>query len=160
LSIETSSPANILINGPAARLGDLGLAKVLMMDDDFENVDDVASYVAMPRFFRTPELVSIARGEKADLTTASDIYQLGSVLYRCLTNFNPQRPPKEIFTEDIELDVRPISGVGGHRLDTLLEQMLDNVPSKRPAASEVLNSLNIIHNEICTADLDATGMMR
>jgi eukaryotic-like serine/threonine-protein kinase len=133
---------------------------VLMMEDDLENVVDVASYVAMPRFFRTPELVAIARGDKVDLTTASDIYQLGSVLYRCVTNFNPQRPPKETFTEDIELDVRPIPGVGGHRLDALLEQMLDNVPSKRPAAPEVLNSLNIIHNEICTADLDATGMMR
>jgi eukaryotic-like serine/threonine-protein kinase len=73
-------PANILVNGPRARLGDLGLAKVAMEGGN-DNAQDVAAYVAMPRFYRTPELVRIANGENAILTAASDIYQLGLVLY-------------------------------------------------------------------------------
>ncbi len=42
-------PANVLINGPKARLGDLGLAKVSMEGGD-DKTQDVAAYVAMPRF--------------------------------------------------------------------------------------------------------------
>ena len=96
-------PANILVGGQVARLGDLGLAKVLMGDGD-ESFEDVASYIAMPRFYRTPELVRIARGENIRLTVASDIYQLGLVLYRSLTGFNPQKATTNgDVREDIEL---------------------------------------------------------
>src|SRR5690606_17791934 len=54
-------PANILIHGQSARLGDLGLAKVLMGDDEKGDAEEVAAYAAMPYFHRTPELVAIAR---------------------------------------------------------------------------------------------------
>jgi serine/threonine protein kinase len=85
-------PANILVSGQIARLGDLGLAKVLM-GEATEIREDVATYIAMPQFYRTPELVRFARGEKLELTPASDIYQLGLVLYRSITGYNPNSPP-------------------------------------------------------------------
>jgi len=152
-------PANILINGPRARLGDLGLAKVSMEGGD-DNAQDVAGYVAMPRFYRTPELVRIAAGENVALTPASDIYQLGSVLYRSITGFNPQKPFQKIFTEPIELDVRPILGAAGGRLDALLGRMLSENPDTRPTAAIVLARLNEAHRDVCGADLEATGIMR
>jgi eukaryotic-like serine/threonine-protein kinase len=152
-------PANILVDGHVARLGDLGLAKVLMGDEE-ESVEDVASYIAMPRFYRTPELVRIARGEKINLTVASDIYQLGLVLYRSVTGFNPQKSTSGDIREDIELDVRSISGAGGTRLTRLIPRMLRDEPTERPVAFDLLSELGMIHKEICQADRDATGMMR
>lgn len=153
-------PANILVSGHDARLGDLGLARVLMGDDNHEKSGDVAAYMAMPWFYRTPELVRIARGEKVKLTVASDIYQLGLVLYRSVTGFNPQIPPEKDVREDIELDVRPIQGICGNRLDLLVGSMLKEAPEERPDARELLARLGVIHKEICEADFNATGMMR
>jgi len=152
-------PANILVNGLTARLGDLGLAKVLMEDGD-DKTEDVAAYIAMPRFYRTPELVRIAHGEKINLTPASDIYQIGLVLYRCITGFNPQKPFRNTFNEPIELDTRAIQGAGGQRLDELLGKMLNEDPTQRPSAPDVLWQLNQIHKEICEADFNATGIAR
>lgn len=150
-------PANILVSGQGARLGDLGLAKVLM--GETENVKDIIDYLAMPMFYRTPELVQLARGEKAHLTVASDIYQLGLVLYRSLTGFNPQKRPRDV-RDNIELDVRPVEGAAGNRLDQLIERMLEEKPTDRPKSTELLNELGIIHKEVCEADLHATGMLR
>jgi serine/threonine-protein kinase len=152
-------PANILVHGQSARLGDLGLAKVLMADGGKEEADEVAAYAAMPFFHRTPELVAIARGEQVDLSPASDIYQLGLVLYRSLTGFNPQKRPQEV-TDDIILDIRKLAGAAGPRLESLIEGMLKSNPTERPSAKQVLQQLNIIHSEVCDADLAATGMMR
>ena len=150
-------PANILVDGHSARLGDLGLAKVLMGEDS-ELTEEVKAYVAMPSFYRTPELVQIARGEEVSLTPASDVYQLGLVLYRAITGFNPQKPPANGIANSIEMDVRPIAGAA--RLDGLFQTVFQNEPARRPTASQLLQKLNQIHTDICAADLAATGMMR
>jgi serine/threonine-protein kinase len=152
-------PANILVFGQSARLGDLGLAKVLMNSDEIENTDEVAAYVAMPYFHRTPELVAIARNEGSKLTPASDIYQLGLVLYRALTGFNPQKQPINAATDEIQLDIRTIPGACGHSLNSLVNSMLMTDPARRPSAPQVLQQLGLIHKEICTAHLETTGMM-
>jgi serine/threonine protein kinase len=156
-------PGNILVNGPTARLGDLGLAKVLMepgAGSEEEGIGEIAAYVAMPRFYRTPELVSIARGEETQLTTASDIYQLGLVLYQSLTGYNPQKPaPREDPWGKIQLDLREIKGARADELNSLIARMLKDTPAERPTALDVLDRLNIIHREICQANLDATGVM-
>ena len=153
-------PANILVSGHDARLGDLGLARVLMTENQEENSDEVANYIAMPWFYRTPELVKIARNEKINLTVASDIYQLGLVLYRSVTGFNPLVPPKKDIREEIELDIRPILGASWARLDQLIGAMLRLAPEERPTALEVLGRLGQIHKELCEADFNATGVMR
>lgn len=152
-------PANILVNGYMARLGDLGLAKVLMGNTERDG-EDVTKYIAMPKFYRTPELVKIAQGENVTLTVASDIYQLGLVLYRCLTGFNPQQPHKTDSCEPIELDVRDIAGCAGEKLDRLIKGMLRDDPAQRFTARDVLRELSVIHEEVCKADCHATGVTR
>ena len=152
-------PANILVDGHAAKLGDLGLAKVLMGEDN-ELSEEFNAYAAMPFFYRTPELVRIARGEKISLTPASDIFQLGLVLYRAITGFNPQKPPANGIADDIEMDVRPVVGAANTRLDALFRQVLHADPARRPNAGQLLQRLNQIHSDVCAADLAATGMMR
>ncbi|UWR10611.1 serine/threonine-protein kinase [Sulfitobacter mediterraneus] len=152
-------PANILVHGQSARLGDLGLAKVLMAHEDEEDPEEVAAYAAMPFFYRTPELVNIARGVSVELTPASDIYQLGLVLYRSLTGYNPQIRPANV-TDEIVLDIRKIEGVSSGLLDPLIEAMLANDSADRPSATQVMQRLNQVHSAVCTADLQATGIMR
>lgn len=151
-------PENILVGEQGARLGDLGLAKTLMGEGE-EAEEDVAAYIAMPRFYRTPELVRIARGEDVILTVASDIYQLGTVLYRAVTGFNPQQIPRDV-REDIALDVRPIPGIGGHHLGLLVGRMLESDPARRPTSTEVVTELGRCHGLICEADANVTGMFR
>ena len=71
-------PGNILISGETARLADFGLAKSLeeATADEPKAVKDELAYAAMPKFYRTPELIRRARGDSTALTPASDIYQL------------------------------------------------------------------------------------
>lgn len=152
-------PANILISGPTALLGDLGLAKVIMGDAG-EHIEDVRGYVAMPRFYRTPELIAFASDGRTRITPASDIYQPGLVLYRVLTGYSAQKqPPTENPLSPIELDVRQIEGVSGQSLTDILGRMLANDPAERPSAGEVLSELHRIHVEVCRAHFHATGMM-
>jgi len=153
-------PSNILVNEHNARLGDLGLARVLMGDGNDEKQEDVVNHMAMPWHYRTPELVRIACGEKIKLTVASDIYQLGLVLYRSLTGYNPQKAPLKDVREEIRLGIRPIQGICYNRINLLLDQMLKEVPEERPTAQEVLRELAIVHREICQADFTVTGIMR
>src|ERR1700731_654272 len=124
-------PANILVSEYDARLGDLGLAHVLMGSEN-ESSEDVAAYIAMPRFYRTPELVRIARAENVKL------YQLGLVLYRAMAGFNPQLPPEKDVREDIKLNVRPIQGIASFHLNHLIGWMLKEAPEERPLATDVL----------------------
>lgn len=123
-----------------------------------EDISELASYIAMPRFYRTPELVAIARGEKIRLTTASDIYQIGLVLYEILTGFNPQKPPVADHLEPIQLDVRRLYGIAAGRLETLVRSMLKDQADARPNAHEVLGRLNQCHEEVCEATFRATGV--
>jgi len=152
-------PANILVDGYSAKLGDLGLAKVLMGDENGLS-EEFTAYAAMPFYYRTPELVRIARGEKISLSPASDVYQLGLVLYRGITGFNPQKPPRHGISDDIEMDVRPVTGAAGEHLDRLFQQVFEDDPERRPTAAQLLQTLNRIHSDVCAADLAATGMMR
>ncbi|ADE85160.1 serine/threonine-protein kinase [Rhodobacter capsulatus] len=152
-------PANILVDGHSAKLGDLGLAKVLLGEHD-EMTEEFNAYAAMPYFYRTPELVEIARGKNIALSPASDVYQLGLVLYRCVTGFNPQKPPVSNIKEEIELDVRPVIGAASELLNELFGWIFQSDPTKRPNTLQLLQRLNQIHTEVCAADLAATGVMR
>ena len=152
-------PANILVDEHSARLGDLGLAKVLMGEDN-EFTAEFREYAAMPYYYRTPELVQIASGTSVSITPASDIYQLGLVLYRAITGFNPQKPPASGISDAIQMDVRPVLGAGSNRLNVLFENIFEEDPSQRPTALQLLQTLNAIHTTICKADLSATGIMR
>lgn len=154
-------PANILVIGGTAKLGDLGLAKELSdkapeSDQERDGEEVLRPYVAMPRFYRTPELVALARGESVDVTGKSDVFQFGCVFYQTLTGFNPQIGTEDI-KADVQLDIRQIRGDQGERLHDLVASMLQLDPSKRPDASSVLEEMVRIHRDHSAAITALTG---
>ncbi len=176
-------PENILISPAGVKLADFGLAKVLSdmssapsgspagetavtpapsepSEDDSDN-DDLTQWPGMPRAYRTPEQIARARARKKgtalpDVTSAADIYQLGTVGYEMLTGFNPQQSAKDIL-DDIELDLRPLRGSQAVLLDRLLADMLKQNAAERPSAADCLQRLNRIHKDLCETLCDATG---
>jgi serine/threonine protein kinase len=152
-------PENILISDMGAKLADFGLVKVLDdLGDGAEEVDaiDGTQWPGMPWRYRTPELVQRANDGVTAITTASDIFQFGTVFYELLTGFNPQKRPASV-TEPIELNVRNIRGTHGPRLDVLLGGMLAHAPDQRPTALQCLRRLNLVHRAYCGELLELTG---
>jgi eukaryotic-like serine/threonine-protein kinase len=79
-------PGNILVtNDRVVKLLDFGIAKVLDADS---SVQALTSLHAMTPEYSSPEQI---RGEP--ITTATDIYSLGVILYRLLTGRSPYRSP-------------------------------------------------------------------
>ena len=83
-------PSNIFIKDNTAILGDFGLIKDLS-DTSVDDAEDIKGYIAMPKAYRTPELVAYAKSESL-ISKESDIFQLGLVLCELFTGKNPLRP--------------------------------------------------------------------
>jgi serine/threonine protein kinase len=79
-------PGNILIDATGApKLLDFGMAKILCPDPDTGRTESVAG-----RFF-TPDYSSPEQVSGARITTASDVYSLGAILYELLSGVKPHR---------------------------------------------------------------------
>ena len=129
-------PSNIFISNNNAVLGDFGLIKKIGTDstdalsDDIDLVNATVlsklnGYVAMAKYYRTPELVNYAN-RVAPLYLESDIFQLGLVLAELFTGKNPLLPAEDLHSP-IELNkIDYISAPHhGNTIRTTLMQMLN-----------------------------------
>ena len=105
-------PSNVLVGeGGEIKLLDFGIAKLLS-----EEPDAVADNTAVPGRLMTPEYASPEQREGKRVTTASDIYQLGILLYQLLTGQRPRagasgpvlpiRRPSRVVRQDASVQKR------------------------------------------------------
>ena len=123
-------PQNVFVKGGACVLGDFGLMKRLAAIDDESREDIFKRSVGpgMPFSYRTPDQVAYARNE-AELTVASDVFQLGLVAAELFTGRNPEkRAAHDDFLSDVELEpLRFVPGSSGGIIAGLIRRMLRRI---------------------------------
>ncbi|MBO0939309.1 serine/threonine-protein kinase [Fibrella sp. HMF5335] len=151
-------PQNIFINNTRAILGDFGLIKhvgdegIVQDDVDYMNESsaiggsELQGYVAMPFFYRTPELVAYANRE-TNLTTASDIFQLGLVIAEMFCGKNPLQRANNIKDPVVLNPIGKINGKFGARIVRILEGMLKYNPTERPSVSKLLDDFTGLYGD-------------
>ncbi|MGI8787429.1 MAG: protein kinase domain-containing protein [Pyrinomonadaceae bacterium] len=102
-------PSNILVNEDGVpKLLDFGISKILSTEFEQLNVATVTKMGAMTPSYASPEQL-----QNKSVTTATDIYSLGVVLYELLSGHRPfetkEDDLKEIYKAVIEIDPPPPS---------------------------------------------------
>ena len=95
-------PQNIFVDNLTVYIGDFGLLKKVDIVAQEDDRMDFEGYFAMPKYYRTPELVAYAKRE-GNLDLRSDIFQLGLVIAQMFTGRNPLKT-NENSLSDIELE--------------------------------------------------------
>jgi serine/threonine protein kinase len=134
-------PSNILVTREAQiRLLDFGIAKLL--------TDDQTGLTELTRVGNQPLTPGYASPEQISgdiVTTASDVYSLGVLLYQLLSGNRPYRlksdTRRELEQAILEADVAPPSQVAGARalrgdLDTIVLKALQKQPLMRYASAD------------------------
>jgi eukaryotic-like serine/threonine-protein kinase len=125
-------PSNILVTKDGSpKLLDFGIAKILTPINDTETAFTVTQ--AMTPEYASPEQI---RGDS--ITTATDVYSLGVVLYQLLTGRSPYqghtRTPHELAQAVCETEpVRPSSAVlktGSHGAHDFADHIGENTPTR------------------------------
>jgi serine/threonine-protein kinase len=140
-------PSNILVDASGAvKLLDFGIAKLLATADD-EGESATALTQAGSRVL-TPDYAAPEQLRGEPVTTATDVYALGVILYELLTGTLPHRPERWIRPGGLDEEPRAPSAAASTRprlarqlrgdLDTVVLKALDNEPARRYASAEAL----------------------
>lgn len=144
-------PENIFIRGRGAVLGDFGLLKATAAGDGCEefSIGELSRGIRHPYQYPTPELILYARGE-GEITSKSDIYQLGLVFAEMFCGENPIKPRARNI-DSIELNKpRAFAASNSGVIVSLIDFMLKEQPKERPSAPELLDRWTGILAEVVT----------
>jgi serine/threonine protein kinase len=116
-------PRNIFVKGGSCVLGDFGLMKLLDKNVEEDRQILTESMGGMPFYYRTPDLIAYARKE-AEITTKSDVFQLGLVLTELFTGRNPAIKPRRILDDFESEPLGKVPGGLSGSIAALLNRML------------------------------------
>lgn len=130
-------PTNVLLDSSdRPRITDFGLAKLMEHDSSLT----VSGAVVGTPGYMAPEQ---AAGKPSEVTTLSDVYSLGAILYECLTSRPPFRgdTPVEVISQVINAD--PVAPRALDRsipvdLETICMRCLVKEPQKRYGSAKAL----------------------
>jgi serine/threonine-protein kinase len=140
-------PSHILVTPDGRpKLLDFGIAKMLGDDADQGESMDVSILFAVPL---TPEYAAPEQVQGTPVTTATDVYALGAVLYELLTDRKVHAPRSESPEELVraicfDVPVRPSDALGKSRglvspdLDRVVLRALEKAPERRYPSAEAL----------------------
>ncbi len=138
-------PQNIFVNGLSVVLGDFGLMKRINngLSEDLLNEDiDMLSHsrcIGQPFYYRSPDIISYALKD-SDLTTKSDIFQLGLIFAEMFTGKNPLKPANNL-SDPIEFKnplLGFIKGNNAKSISNLITSMLELDSNNRPNVDDLL----------------------
>lgn len=124
-------PSNILVNMEGRpKLLDFGIAKVLSEENEAPGLEKTRT----GRYLLTPEYASPEQIQGEPVTTASDIYSLGVLLYALLSSHRPfdvtGLPTLEAIRKVVETEPAPPSARAAGEAAAILRGDLDNIVLK------------------------------
>ena len=131
-------PSNVLVTGDGRpKLLDFGLATILQADDGRHETQTARGWM-------TPDFASPEQIHGAPVTTATDVYSLGIVLYELLCGL---RPAGEKPSAAVSVERAAVRGIRAERLRRMLRGDLDTItvkalhedPARRYATAQELS---------------------
>ncbi|HXU46435.1 MAG TPA: protein kinase [Thermoanaerobaculia bacterium] len=153
-------PGNILVTaGGTPKLLDFGIAKLLDAEASATGTEEIAEDSTVFARPMTPEVASPEQVRGEPITTASDVYSLGVLLYRLLAGRPPYRIERGTSAAEVirivsEVEPEPPSTAAGHReasssgpapprlgtdLDAIVLTAMRKDPARRYASADQLS---------------------
>lgn len=156
-------PENIFIKGRSCVLGDFGLLKEVggNAEEGFDIQESAG--IRFPRDYPSPDLVEYCKGRisEAELSTKSDVFQLGIVFSEIFCSEHPLKvrggPYEKIEINSDALNVIVGSASRKFAIKSILTKMLEVDTARRPFALDLYDELEGLFLEVAKDSLALDG---